>query len=84
MEKWQVDHVIYMLEVDVNYSEGLEAEYAAQLKNETDKGYSDGIFYWKRLIDGERRMRRLLQAHLDRVKRFHKESEKDGSLPTAL
>jgi hypothetical protein len=76
MNEWQYDHMIEMLEMDIRSTENLESEYAKSLVKAT----LDGKFFWQHQIENERNKRRMLQRHLDRVKRWKKESGKDGSL----
>jgi hypothetical protein len=76
MNEWQFDHMIEMLEMDIRSTENLESEYAKSLVKAT----LDGKFFWQHQIENERNKRRMLQRHLDRVKRWKKESGNDGSL----
>jgi hypothetical protein len=80
MNEWQFDHMIEMLEMDIQSTENLESEFAKSLVKAT----LDGKFFWQHQIENERNKRRMLQRHLDRVKRWKKESGKDGQISIAL
>jgi hypothetical protein len=80
MNEWQFDHMIEMLEMDIRSTENMESEFAKSLVKAT----LDGKFFWQHQIENERNKRRMLQRHLDRVKRWKKESGKHGPFQTAL
>jgi hypothetical protein len=84
MKPWQMDHMIEMLEMDINGTEFLETQYAKALTQEIEKKDTQGMFFYQRQIESERRTRRLLQTHLNRIKNWKKESGQSATLPTAL